>query len=562
MSLVSFNQIHTSRMSSDYISKFDLSRISILAVLMLLFLTAVINPAFAGTYEVTYSGGRVVTTENGHSITAKYHLTGYCYGCYGDCGCFQSGTASFKCSGPITATFTFVPDPTIRNDEPPPAVVVQENCFAQASFGQGNSSQLTSISADDGLGFSDNFAYKGKYKSAVNSGYINGPMARYKLVQSPGHSFTITCSPKVSASITHPAKMPMSGTTAYGKIQFLASATPLMVNLGGGIGSQLFHQYLIGQTMEDTLLTGGLRPRHFHWKIAGGCKPFVSWKLSKYVYNRSSVIQTNVPSSGSVLLLNRDISAETASSLICFPKLPVSSAIAECKVDLSVPKGSYPKGGFHGITVKSFSFSVWNPLTSQLQIQPGSVNIKHHEIMGLLNYASDTFILMNVTTPPAFTNNGQTTGMFAWMQEVTPNRSYVDAWGVTHTLTNNGKMGLDNRWVLIANMADGIHPLDGTDTDYHINSTAYYGPEIAVAQNARSMHAADRYHIWIMYQPPFGTWVPIYDGTWQWSGTAVNLHNVWKLTKSACTAKAGGINPAFPEWNMLWTNDPGLSTYN
>lgn len=279
------------------------------------------------------------------------------------------------------------------------------------------------------------------------------------------------------------------------------------------------------------------------------------------MYNRSSIIQTNNPSSGSVLLLDRDIKAETASTLTCYPELPVSSAKAECKVDLAVPNGSYPKGGFHGPTVKSISFSVCNPLSPHLQIEPGSVNIKNHEIMGLLKYASDTFILMNVTTPPAFTNNGQTTGFYAWLQEITPNRSYVDNSGVTHTLTNNGRMGIDNKWVFIAHMADGIHPIVGTDTDYRINSTAYDGPEMGVPQNARSMHATDRYHDWLMYQPPNGTWVPVYDGTWQWSGTAVNLDNVWKLTKSSCTAKAGVINPPFPVWNFLWTYDPGLITY-
>ncbi len=568
MHVTSFHSIQCTppRKSCNYFDKFSLFRqCTLTSIIVFTFTFVGPRPALAGTYKVTYSGGKIVLTENGHSTTIMYSPSGISYGAGGTCDCNTPDTSgSIIGSGQITATFTFVPDPSIPNDAPPPAVVVLENCQAQAQFYGGNSADVTGVSADDGLGFPDVLGYLGTDVDSASSGTPSGPIGLYKIVQNPGYSFTETCSPSLNGSLSQATGVTQSGGDMMGGgVTYQATATPLMVNLGGGIGSQSNHQYLIGQTMDDSLLTGGLTSSNFNWTITGSCNPFVTWKLSNYVDNITPIIQANEPSSGSVIMLNGDIQAETASSLNCYPKTQSNGDVTECTVDLAVPNGAYPVGGFPGTTIKSFPFSVLNPnLLQALQIQPGSVMIDQGEIMGLLTYQTSTFMLMNVATPSSFTNNGQNFGQYAMIQEITPTRSYVDVTGNFHTLFNNGQMGLDNKWTYISALADGNNPINGTKTNNHFNFTAYDGPVITVPQNAQSMNALDSFHDWLMYQPPNGTWVPLYDGTWQWSGTANNSNNLWQLTQSSCTSNAGGKNPAFPEWNMLWTNDPGLSTYN
>lgn len=281
MSLVSPFPRSTSRTSGNYCDKFSLFRQYILIWIIVLFCTFVGTcPALAGTYKVTYSGGKFLSRENGHATTILYSQSGNTYGAWGTCGCSTDTSGSIVGIGQITATFTFVADPSIPKDAPPPAVVVLENCQAQVTFHGGSSADVTGVSADDDLGFPDDHGYIGTYLDSASSGTPSGPIGLYKIVQNPGYSFTETCSPKVTASLAQPGGQPQGAATALGRLIFQASASPLMVNLGGGIGSQFYHQYLIGQDMDDTLLTGVLTPSNFHWKIAGGCKPFVSWKLS------------------------------------------------------------------------------------------------------------------------------------------------------------------------------------------------------------------------------------------------------------------------------------------
>src|ERR1051326_242422 len=95
------------------------------SALVALFALMAARPAWAGYYDVTYSGGTWSTTNASGPYEYMYYGFGY--------DVSDIGTPTFaNCSGTITATLTWVPD--FDGDVPPASCIVAENTTVWANW--------------------------------------------------------------------------------------------------------------------------------------------------------------------------------------------------------------------------------------------------------------------------------------------------------------------------------------------------------------------------------------------------------------------------------------------
>ncbi|CEK16630.1 hypothetical protein CP488_01574, partial [Chthonomonas calidirosea] len=242
---------------------------------MLLLFSLCLAPslALAGHYTVTYAGGNC----NGQPYTLSSN------GTYGGSGSPDMQNLTITCSGQITATFTWVPD--FPNDPPPPAVVVMQDCTAQWEC-ESKNGHLGTGNADNGLKFPPINLGDGTYEVGQSSS------GQQYLIQTGNmKNFTVNCTP--SASITVPAAFGFGVGRATASVTYKASATPLMVVLGGsGINLNVQPEYLIGQQVTCSLIPGGLTPSNYQWTPPAACQPFKFWQVTDFFNGNGNLPQT------------------------------------------------------------------------------------------------------------------------------------------------------------------------------------------------------------------------------------------------------------------------------
>lgn len=219
-------------------------------------------------YSVTYSGGES-TYPSGPAYS--YASTSEGYG---------GGTPGGTCSGEITATFTWQGQPS----DVPPKVLVKETCVALASAGS-LPFYVPAGSCSNGLGHptvvKSEMFWAGPgfplYHESKSSGLAadGAKIPRYKVVDSPGNSFTIKVSPIASAPIGFPA-------TA--SVRYAAEAFPARLTLSGHKVIGGIKQAMIGQTITASLQFDGYVPNSqadsFAWSVSGAA-PFEDYDPTK-----------------------------------------------------------------------------------------------------------------------------------------------------------------------------------------------------------------------------------------------------------------------------------------
>lgn len=135
--------------------------------------------SFAGHYRIDYSSAGAVRYGNG--VTQPYSLSSGNYG--------GQGTTSGRidCSGGIGVTFTFVADPNIPQDSPPPSVILRESASATWEGYYGYCSD----------GWGDTEVSHPPSGSTPGGGSVG--RVRYQIINNPGAFFTTVCSPAASA---------------------------------------------------------------------------------------------------------------------------------------------------------------------------------------------------------------------------------------------------------------------------------------------------------------------------------------------------------------------------
>ena len=168
-----------------------------------------LTPARAGSYiGPVYTGGNAYQAAyTGHPVV-PYALGSSTFqgGQYGGYGGDAGGTVNASCTGTITTTFTWQPDPgqTLTSDPPPLNVILQESCMAAAS---GNSIPAATVggSCDNGLGVSQasltqipsTYGYPPVVYGMFGTGLVNS--TRYQIIAGTA-TITLTRTPSASVS--------------------------------------------------------------------------------------------------------------------------------------------------------------------------------------------------------------------------------------------------------------------------------------------------------------------------------------------------------------------------
>lgn len=513
--------------------------------------------AYTGHYTVSYSGGTIngrpyTLIQSGYSGSASFGTLVQRYIDY----------PSITCNGQITATFTWVADVP---KEPPPAVVVQEQC--QAAWHCIYSSMLANPpipkgQADNGLGFPETSTGHAPYSYGGLSGG-----KQYRIITAAAGkdlaTFQVTCNP--TASVTVGVNFGYI-QDAGASITYSAMATPLMVVLGGsGINLNTQPEYLIGQQVTCSLNPGDLTPSNYHWTPPASCQPFKQWKLTDFFYNDIDKPQTVQL----ILLTNQDL---TQSTLTFYPKVP-TSGIFQCTVDLTVPQGAHWDDGSTTKTVTAQSryigFRPPDPPSPPSSDQPAppvltAAFTPANGTIGLDPSSGQMSVgaayTYQVKTPTEFITSSDT-GAVTLFIYFTPTIS-VFSGNASFLFDDSANMGIN-----------GSFPVPGVSQSPD-GKPIVYGDRSSVTPNdpyITGANATMSFHVWLMYRPPAPSyWVPLADIGWGWQGEET-LHlgtPFWLLNSGALTLNSPAtLNvftyPAFPpnwqnpEFNLkyLWNTD-------
>lgn len=495
--------------------------------------------AQAGSYVVSYSGGTVTASNSSNS--GPYYLDNS--GAYGGSAGVGWGvnSASAACSGTITATFTWQPSST--DDPPPTDAVIAETAFAVAGYA--GSTPATKAEADNSLGFPRNInTYNVSRHLDPPGGNCRG--TRYSLKSNPGNTFTVTATPTATLTGAGSSLTPSSNGSVG--VSYEATATPLEVVLGGGIGPKNSKSFLIGQQVTGTVLTGGLTASGFNWSVDAG-SPFSDYRVvwSSQTPNTTSATFTplGTQTQPAVTFHFKQASAGGVDANVSTP------------VNLAVPAGALPAAGLTATLTQQCHV---DPPTKTIDVHIGTVqllpNPANPQYMGLVGAitpeGSNTGIYWRgtVTTPSQYGSGG------GWnvTQLINPTRTRCVN-GVTQKTANSGVLALDSQFGYAGDFYtdNTVTPQGSQDfprTEYFVANSSLYT-------------ANDSFNDYMMYLPngAGSCYVPLRRFDWFWAGRAQpgGSTGVWQLSNNNQGWSFGAEYPDHPQWSS--NADLGLNTW-
>ncbi len=211
-----------------------------------------------GTYTVGYSGGSA-SANNG--TTNGFGAGGGQYGASGSASASTDSSGNAQtCSvsvpdptlsspPPLTATFTWHPDPNNPNEPPPAAAIVSQTCQASWMLGGSYSGATGGGDANNGLGTVAPASTTGADAEGTKYTAWSAPNPSH-----PPMTFMVQCSPSAhfsggSGSVVH------AGVNGSIQVTYYASATPVFVDLGGTTLVNGVQEALTGQPIAAILYT-------------------------------------------------------------------------------------------------------------------------------------------------------------------------------------------------------------------------------------------------------------------------------------------------------------------
>lgn len=464
-----------------------------------------------------------LTLSGSNPGTVPCSLNGTSWGASGN-GYWYYSSGSAIAQGKITATFTWQPD---YIGEPPPAsVIVTENSTASWSLaGSG-----TNTACDDGFGDAQTVT--------GHSGTSTG--TRYSVVQNPGNSFPVTCTPSIKVS--------GSGYPNYGyagiSVAYSADATPVTIEIDGLTNDT---NVLIGQKLTAHLNTEGFLQSDWQWTI-NGADPFAGFQVT----------------------------ATTGQALELTPAMEQQASFFWYYRSLGGARGSIPSTVSCTATITDPNGVQWGVLATQTITVYEPQNVDFQAIAGPVTvdkFIDDDDPLKTVlwklqpfnddtgkgiqwkgkaTTPSQFVGeNGS--GQWSFAQTITATMWYYDLTGSIHEFPQNGLTGLDKQFTyaglsFFATSAPGTAGDKPFKTLTNSMTTAFLG---AIATT------------YMIYMPPDAngvsgtTWVPLQVCHWNFQGTAqlVQLNPLtWTLTNGdGLTADKPTWTTSLPSWTEVIT---------
>ena len=431
------------------------------------------SPYSGGTHAVPGPNNTVITPADASSAQG-----------YGG----ASGGITASCTGAITASWTWVPAPsmTMTTDPPPTSVIVTESCTASVTV----ATPIAAGKYDTGMGKSGGVSW-----SPGGNNTAEATVIRYS-VQTGGATLTL---PVVSATAS--AASPGDTCSVY----YTATLYPITVNIiGTNNPSAGDYRALTGQQITANLTaTYGLP---YGTKVTGYTWAGVSGTCFK-TYNETASSNQLVALGSSDL--TGPASGSTSVASLAFYDSAAENLTLTCTVSVAAPDGTSLS-----LTATSPPINVLKPTLTGWGIAEGYLQLASNgSAYGLYGNLSGTgnstngMIWSNVTVnvPAPFSGNGQCT----FTQLVNPNRiAYVS--GVSKPqVPYNGILGIDGSFNYGSSWG-----VTGTGNDVDSpNQPLYYTAGLTEFSDA------DAFTTYVMYQPSGGVWVPLEKISWTWSVT-------------------------------------------
>lgn len=496
----------------------------------------------------TYSGGQCVISDAGGPGAPIPYGPRNASGWGGGQSKPPNGSAVTEaCSGAITATFTWKPDPSNPNEPPPASVVVKQDCTLLTYLSPG-----ATTSYSTGLGHSGN-----------GSGYPDDVL--YTVQSNPGQAFSITpaCSP--SLTVTTPATSNVSG----GTVQYSATAYPVTVDLGGTTkDSSGADNILIGQGCTASMSAGPAALSNFQWTVPG--QTFQNFVIAP---DQSSAQANPIPSSTwssptPQWHWSQDetvtVSAQADASI---NGVFVGRVSAQAPVKIWAPDYLFkPMSG--PVSVDNISAN-GSPISLYLYAGGSADASGHWNQPGMLNGG-------RVSTPNLFrlSSTGNTgTGSWEFGQIIFPGRwlYYYDDSGNSQVapLNYNGQKLLDNAWPYPYSYPDGTPagpwPADSVDQSPYPNTPTYWMQDSPATPLVDYYHRAqvdESFNDFMMYLPPdngYGAdWVPLHLYTWKWQSDVSRFGTWaqgWTPHPPGYTSDISSVRcTTHPQWSSKLTN--------
>ncbi len=495
------------------------------------------------TYSPTYSGG-VAAVNNGTTITSKnYAYTPPTYGGYAGSDSQSSRAQTVTCSGQITATFTWKPDPAMPSDLPPASVVVQQDSTLRTYLQSG-----TTCTWATGLGQS-------------GSGDASVAETKYRVQSDPGPSFSQTCSPNLTVNT-------LAGGGGGGVVTYKAIAVPITVRLNGttkdaaGNDNILIGQGCTAYIQAGSLPSGTVTFSNFAWTPQG---PAVFDHFQVAVDNTTAQV---VPVA----------SGEWAKPNPHWLYLQDSGAGAygvACTATVSV--NGTALGSVNGrrdvqVWVPYYTFK---PLTGPvivdnrlgyLELYAGGPHVGN---LGSNNwYPAGISNGGRVGTPALFRKPDS--GSWQFIQLIHPGRwtYYVNLVGsfIEAPLNYNGLKMLDNKLPYPAASNSPSTPWPADSIDGSSTSPTYWmedSPGTGLSDSNYRYRADETFDDFMMYKPPNNgngvDWVPLHLFNWKWQADITKSQALWS---SGWTPSLPGYVTnissqrciTHPDWQYLLTN--------
>ena len=459
-----------------------------------------LTPAHAGSYSApVYTGGNAYQAAyTGHPVV-PYALGSSTFqgGNYGGYGGDAGGTVNASCTGTITTTFTWQPDPgqTLTSDPPPLNVILQETCMAAAS---GNSIPAATVggSCDNGLGVRQAsltqtvtpYGSPPIFYTEYGSGLVNS--TRYQIIAGTA-TITLTRTPSATVSC-------LQGVNA--SLRYTASASPVILTLSGTTKDSNGNNILIGQGCTGTLTAIGYTLSNFQWTIPGDTfKSFVMGNSS------GSLISNSEPYSQVNYLLSADLTQ------------PSPHWFWKHGADFGEPQTVFctAQASINGVVIGTVkgqkTVLVWKPYYKFLPNARGvtivgTPGVSGVEVVGNIDWSAA------VGTPDLFRAYWGGPGIWQFTQLCS---IYRYAPPPVLLINNSGRFVLDAEFNYSSK--DGAPwPADST-SDIPDERTSGDAPTEGLFAHD-NMIIDDNFQTYMMYEPPGNDiqWVPLNNMSWAW----------------------------------------------
>jgi hypothetical protein len=261
------------------------------------------------------------------------------------------------------------------------------------------------------------------------------------------------------------------------------------------------------------------------------------------------------------------ISWSGGSNYASYFALPATTAPAP--VSMSLGTNPYTQGQYYdfivGATEQAYNVSVKVTYTQDAgQPETSTVTFNSHRpaatmrgVPGVISFLNNQpqqgqveLTYQNGMTFTATTPGETFGGNYMFMQTMVLSRQYKDSNGVTHSLSSNGAINIDDG-LLGNHFPIGLAPggwsvaPNGTATQSATDS-----PRSAYANIVKQFSVGDSLVTYLMYQPPGGDWVALKQGTWTFTGAASNpWPQDYSNPAAAPSISSPGSGSEFPGWN-------------